>query len=272
MTDRYAVIGNPIGHSKSPDIHQAFATQFSEDMVYDAIEAPLGGFAEIARRFFEGGGLGLNVTVPFKVDAHDFADDRQQAAQICGASNCLKIEDGRVIAENFDGIGLLRDVSENLGVDVRGARVLMIGAGGAARGSVVPFLQAGAGKMVIANRTFTKAQSLAEDLAQFGPVTACQISDISGGFDIVLNSTSASLEARPLPLPPQVFEGSMLAYDLVYGKGQTPFLTAAKTSGAAHIADGVGMLVEQAAEAFAWWRGKRPDTAPVIESLTVPLK
>lgn len=271
MTDRYAVFGNPLGHTKSPQIHTAFAAQFGEDMSYGKVEAPLDGFPTAVRRFFDEGGLGLNVTVPFKVEAHDLADDRLSAAAICGASNCLKIEGRKILAENFDGAGLLRDVIENIGVPVSGARILLLGAGGAARGTVVPFLTGGAESITIANRSLDKAEALCDQLAQYGALKPARPTDIADGYDIILNSTSASLTGQGLPISEAAFSSARLAYDLVYGKGKTPFLADAERAGAAQIADGVGMLVEQAAEAFVWWRGKRPDTGPVIKDLTIPL-
>lgn len=271
MTGRYAVIGNPIGHTKSPFIHTEFARQTGEDIRYEAIEAPLDGFTDIARAFFDAGGKGLNVTVPFKVAAHDMADVRREAAAICGASNCLTMDGGRLVAENFDGVGLLRDIAVNLGVRLAGARVLIAGAGGATRGAVAPFLAAGVGEVVIANRTVEKAEAIRDLLADRGAITAVGYDGIEDGFDLVLNSTSASLSGKALPIPASAFDGCALAYDLAYGKGRTPFLAQAEAGGAGCIADGVGMLVEQAAEAFLWWRGIRPDTAPVIAALTVPL-
>jgi len=272
MSDRYAVFGNPISQSKSPFIHGEFAAQFGEDMSYERIEAPLDGFAPAVRRFLDEGGLGLNVTVPFKVEAAALADERREAAEICAASNCLKLEGGRLIAENFDGIGLVRDIEVNLGIPLAGARVLFAGAGGATRGAVAPFLAAGVGELVIANRTLARAEEIRDLMAGRGRVVASGYEALSGSFDIVLNSTSASLTGQGLPIPAEAFHGAALAYDLAYGKGKTPFLTLAEASGAARIADGVGMLVEQAAEAFLWWRGKRPATRDVIEKMTIPLE
>jgi shikimate dehydrogenase len=272
MTDRYAVFGNPISQSKSPFIHGEFARQFGEDMSYEKVEAPLDGFAATVREFIAAGGRGINVTVPFKVEAAVLADERREAAAICGASNCLKFEDGKIIAENFDGVGLLRDIEVNLGLPLKGARVLIAGAGGAARGAVVPLLEAGASEVVIANRTLARAEEIRDLLATRGPITACGYDAIEGGFDLVLNSTSASLTGALPPIPPAAFAGCALAYELAYGKGKTPFLRLAEQNGAARLADGVGMLVEQAAEAFFWWRGKRPETAPVIAAMTIPLE
>jgi shikimate dehydrogenase len=270
MTARYAVLGNPLGHTKSPFIHTEFARQFGEDLTYEAIEAPLDGFADAVRAFRDSGGLGVNVTVPFKVEAFELADIARDAAKICGASNCLAFDGERIIAENFDGVGLVRDITENLGVPISGARVLFAGAGGATRGAVAPFLAAGAAEVTIANRTTAKAQAIRDLLSDRGRIVTSRYEEISGFYDIVLNSTTLSLTGEKPPLPDTVFEGARLAYDLVYGKGLTPFLATAQARGA-QVADGVGMLVEQAAEAFVWWRGKRPDTRPVIDAMTIPL-
>lgn len=271
MTDRYAVFGNPLSHSLSPRIHAAFAAQFGEDMTYEAIEAPIDGFEAAVRDFVEAGGRGINVTVPFKVRAEAMADEALEAANICGASNCLNFAGGRIVADNFDGIGLVRDIEDNLGVELKGKRVLFAGAGGATRGALGPFLEAGVAEICVANRTLEKAEAVVHLLGPRGSLHACGYGDISQGFDIVMNATSASLTGQCPPVPPIAFEGAALAYEMIYGKGRTPFLQLAEGSGAEEIADGVGMLVEQAAEAFLWWRGKRPKTAPVIADLTVPL-
>lgn len=269
MTDRYAVFGHPLGHTKSPFIHTEFARQFGEDLTYEAIEAPVDGFESALRRFIDDGGVGANVTVPFKLEAFGLADHAKDAARICGAANTLRFVDGRIEADNTDGVGLVRDITRNLGVPLSGARVLFAGAGGATRGAVAPFLAQGA-EITIANRTVAKGHEIKALLGDRGPVRAVSYENLSGFFDIVLNSTTLSLTGKAPPLPDTVFEGARLAYDLVYGKGLTPFLAKAEARGA-QVADGVGMLVEQAAEAFAWWRGKRPDTAPVIKAMTVPL-
>ncbi|MDH4061753.1 MAG: shikimate dehydrogenase [Aquincola sp.] len=273
MTDRYAVIGNPIAHSKSPLIHTAFARALGEDIEYTRIEGPLDGFAAAALAFRDALGKGLNVTVPFKVQAFELATDRHEAARIAGAANALKFTGSRIEAENFDGVGLVHDIERNLGVSLRGRRVLCLGAGGAVRGAVPPILARATTEVVIANRTVATAQTLAGQFSARGRVTACGYTDLAHeqGFDVVINGTSASLNAVLPPVPAAVFGNAALAYDMVYGKGLTPFLRLAREAGAARCADGVGMLVEQAAEAFVWWRGVRPDTRPVIDQLTVPL-
>jgi shikimate dehydrogenase len=272
MTDRYAVIGNPIGHSKSPLIHGTFARDTHQDLEYVAIEGPLGGFAKAVHAFRAAGGRGMNVTTPFKVEAFDLADERRPRAELAGAANALKFDDNRIVADNFDGVGLVNDIQRNLGVALRGKRVLVLGAGGAARGALLPLLAERPAELAICNRAIDKARVLASEVAADGRVAACGYGDLSGRpFDVVLNATSASFKGEMPPITKTVFGDGALAYDLVYGKGLTPFLRLARESGAAQVADGVGMLVEQAAEAFVWWRGVRPDTRASIAALTVPL-
>lgn len=276
MTDHYAVIGNPISHTKSPLIHGLFAQAAQQDMQYTAIEGPTApdtAFADVVRAFATGGGKGMNVTAPFKLKAFAMADERSERATLAGAANALKFEGGRILAENFDGIGLVRDIEINLGLPMAGKRVLLLGAGGAARGALLPFLAAGPAQLVIANRDVAKARALADQVAGRGPIVACGYADLEtmGRFDLVVNATSASLTGDLPPVPPSIFQPDGLAYELAYGKRLTPFLRLARNAGVRNIADGVGMLVEQAAEAFVWWRGVRPDTRPVIDRLTVPL-
>lgn len=271
MTDQYAVFGNPVSQTKSPELHAAFAAQFGEDMSYEAIEAPVLGFEDAVRAFMRNGGKGLNVTVPFKVEAEKIADESHESAAICGAANCLKFENGRIIAENFDGAGLVCDIVCNLGVDLKGKRVLIAGAGGAARGALEPLIEAGAAEIVIANRTLEKAQAVARLLGPRGSIIASDYESLEAGFDVLLNTTSASLAGEEPPIPGPAFVGAELAYELAYGKGKTPFLSRAEHYRVGQIADGVGMLVEQAAETFNWWRGKRPDTSALIAALKVPL-
>lgn len=273
MTDRYALFGNPLSHTKSPLIHGTFARQTGQELTYEAIEAPAGGFATAVDAFRARGGRGINVTLPFKLDAHAYADDLTDRARAAGAVNCMKFEDGRAIGENFDGVGLLDDIQVNLGFPLAGRRVLLLGAGGAARGAVLPFLSAGPASLTLVNRTIPKALALSRQFERWGALRAGGYRDFGGeSFDIVVNATSASLRGELPPLDPYAFARGALAYDLVYGKGQTPFLTLAVNAGAGRLADGVGMLVEQAARAFEWWRGVRPSTAPLIEKLSVPLK
>lgn len=276
MTDRYAVIGNPIEQSKSPLIHAAFAQATGQDLAYTKVLSPLGEFAATVNAFRAAGGRGMNVTAPFKLDAFAYAIDLAPSAQLAGAVNALKFEGDKVFAENFDGVGLVRDVVHNLGCPLRGRKVLLLGAGGATRGALLPILSEGPAELVIVNRTVAKAQELAAMAQQqnTGGVTVRGIGyeDLPGAsFDRVFNATSTSLTAQLPPLPMSVFASGALAYDLTYGKGLTPFLQLAQQAGVTHLADGVGMLAEQAAEAFLWWRGVRPDTRAVITSLTVPL-
>ena len=274
--DRYAVIGNPISHSKSPLIHTGFAQETGQHMVYTAIEGPLGCFAEAVDAFRAEGGRGLNVTVPFKLDACAYATDLSDRARAAGAANALKFEGSRCHAENFDGIGLVRDLENNQGQPVRGQRVLLLGAGGATRGAILPIAQQQPARIFIANRTVDKALGLVRQFTDAG-IAASMLEGggyedlVHDAFDIVINATSASLSADLPPLPTTAFASDGLAYDMVYGKGLTPFLQLAQRSGVNRLADGVGMLVEQAAESFNWWRGVRPDTRVMIQRLSVPL-
>ncbi|MCA8023462.1 shikimate dehydrogenase [Burkholderia metallica] len=275
MTDQYAVIGNPIGHTKSPLIHGLFAQATGQDIRYTAIEGPVepdGAFADVVRAFASSGGKGINITAPFKLDAFAMANERGERAELAGAANALKFEGGRILADNFDGIGLVRDIEVNLRLPMAGKRVLLLGAGGAARGALLPFLDAAPAEMVIANRDVDKARALAAQVAGRGPLVASSYANLArmGRFDLVVNATSASLTGDLPPVPPSVFSPDGTAYELAYGKRLTPFLRLAKNAGVHGIADGVGMLVEQAAEAFAWWRGVRPETSAVIDRLAVP--
>ena len=274
MTDFYAVIGNPIHQSKSPLIHGMFAQATGQDMHYSAIEGPLDGFAGAVDAFRAAGGLGLNITTPFKLDACAYATECSERAQLAGAANAMKFDGDRVLAENFDGIGLVRDVVHNLNCPLKARRVLLLGAGGAARGALLPFLAHEPAELVIANRSLDNAQALVRiaEASGAGPVRGCTYQDLAGqAFDVVFNATSASLRTELPPVPASVFAPGALAYELAYGKGLTPFLRMARNAGVLQLADGVGMLAEQAAEAFEWWRGVRPDTRAVIEKLTVAL-
>ena len=274
MTDFYAVIGNPIHQSKSPLIHGMFAQATGQDMHYSAIEGPLDGFAGAVDAFRAAGGLGLNITTPFKLDAFAYATECSERAQLAGAANAMKFDGDRVLAENFDGIGLVRDVVHNLNCPLKARRVLLLGAGGAARGALLPFLAHEPAELVIANRSLDNAQALVRiaEASGAGPVRGCTYQDLAGqAFDVVFNATSASLRTELPPVPASVFAPGALAYELAYGKGLTPFLRMARNAGVRQLADGVGMLAEQAAEAFEWWRGVRPDTRAVIEKLTIAL-
>ena len=263
MTDRYAVFGHPIAHSKSPQIHAAFAQQTGQDMAYDAILAPTDGFAGSVAQFVAAGGRGANVTVPFKEEAFKLASRLTLRAQRAGAVNTLRFNGADIVGDNTDGAGLVADLTRNLHCSLAGKRILLLGAGGAARGVIEPLLEQQPAALVIANRTVSRAQELA-DLFGNG-VTACSFDAATTPFDVVINATAASLAGELPPLSPAIFKPDTLAYDMMYGR-DTPFLSFARSHGAA-TADGLGMLVEQAAEAFFVWRGVRPDTAAVIAAL-----
>jgi shikimate dehydrogenase len=266
MTDRYAVIGNPVAHSKSPGIHAHFAHATGEDIEYGRLLAPLDGFRETVQRFHAEGGRGLNVTLPFKEEAYRLATAHSARARAAEAVNTLRFDADAIFGDNTDGAGLVRDIRINLGIAVAGRRVLLLGAGGAARGVIVPLLAEQPRDLTIANRTLERARILEQ---QFGPgVRASSYEALSGSrFDIVINATSASLTGALPPLPERVYAEGSLAYDMMYGSAITPFLQRARVEGAAHIADGLGMLVEQAAESFFIWRGVRPETGAVLAAL-----
>lgn len=261
LSDRYAVFGNPIAHSKSPQIHAAFARQTGEDIVYDAILAPLDAFAERLAAFRAAGGRGANVTVPFKEQAFALCDVRTPRAERAGAVNTLRFDVAGVFGDNTDGAGLIADLTRNLGRTLNGSRVLLLGAGGAARGVVGPLVERAPARLVIANRSEGRARMLAE---AFG-VEWSGFAGLDAPFDLVINATAASLAGEMPPLSAAVLAPGALAYDMMYGR-DTPFLAWARAHGAS-TADGLGMLVEQAAEAFYVWRGVRPETRPVIEAL-----
>ena len=268
MTDHYAVFGNPIAHSKSPLIHAAFARQTGQDLDYRAILAPIDGFATALREFVAAGGRGANVTVPFKEEAFRLATRLSPRAALAGAVNTLVISGDDVLGENTDGVGLLRDITINLACPIAGRRVLLLGAGGAARGAIGPLLDARPQVLVVANRTETKAQALADVFGHLGPISGVGFAQLAGrSFDLVIDATSASLGGNMPPLPEGIFAPGSLAYSMMYGKGETAFQRFARIQGAARIAEGLGMLVEQAAEAFHLWRGVRPDVRPVTEML-----
>jgi shikimate dehydrogenase len=272
MTDQYAVIGNPIGHSKSPRIHGTFARTTGQSLTYTAFEGTPEGFVATVLGFRDAGGRGMNVTAPFKLQAFELATHRMERAQLAGAANALKFEGDQIHADNFDGVGLVNDIVRNLGVPLAGKRVLMLGAGGAARGAFLPFLEQKPSQFTLVNRDVAKAQKLLQDAHAPKTARACGYQDVaSERFDVVVNATSASLRGEMPPISPSVFDEDALAYELVYGKGLTPFLRLARNAGVRRLADGVGMLVEQAAEAFVWWRGVRPETRALIDELTVPL-
>jgi len=265
MKDRYLVIGNPIAHSKSPQIHSQFAQQTGEAMVYERLLAPLDGFVGAVREFIEHGGRGANVTLPFKLDAFALAEQRSERAQAAGAVNTLMFDHGRIVGDNTDGVGLVRDISINAGVEIKGKRVLLIGAGGAAQGVILPLLEQAPHSLTLCNRTQSKADELVRQFSH-PALQACAIDALSDIYDLVINATSAGLSGDLPPIPGIVFGTSTLAYDMIYSVEATSFMQLAQSHGA-QARDGLGMLVEQAAESFYLWRGVRPDTAPVYKSL-----
>lgn len=281
-TDRYAVIGHGISYSRSPQVHAWFAAQCGQSLEYGLIDTAPADFAASARAFLAGGGRGLNVTVPFKQEALLLADVLGERAREAGAVNTLAVQpDGRVLGENTDGSGLVRDIAVNLGRGLAGARVLMLGAGGAARGVAAPLLQAGVARLAIANRTPARAEELARLFAPLGPVVALGGEALAGGahgggagtaavaaaYDIVINATAASHAGELPAIPAGAVGPGTLCYDMGYAQRDTVFQQWARAAGAGQVANGLGMLVEQAAESFLLWRGVRPDTAPVLARL-----
>ena len=269
--DRYAVIGNPIAHSKSPQIHAAFARQTGQELSYGALLAPVDGFAQTVADFRAQGGRGLNVTVPFKLEAFALAEHHTARAQAAGAVNTLAFGADGVLGDNTDGAGLVRDLTANLNFALAGCRILLLGAGGATRGVLLPLLDSRPARLTIANRTVAKADALAALFAARAGDTAldaCGFDALAGRrFDLVINATAASLADELPPLPPGLYAEGALAYDMMYARAPTRFMRAALADGAARVADGLGMLVEQAAESFTLWRGVRPDSAPVLAEL-----
>ncbi len=269
--DRYAVFGNPIEHSKSPQIHQAFAAQTGEDVIYTKQCVDEDKFAIEAKAFFEAGGHGLNVTVPFKQDACVFADELTDRAQAAGAVNTLaRRSDGSILGDNTDGCGLVSDITDRLGWQLRAAKVLILGAGGAVRGVLEPILAEGPSLVVIANRTAPKAKILADMFASSGEITGVGFDDIDDiAFDVIINGTSASLSADVPPVPSSCIVEHTKVYDMVYGAEPTAFMKWAVKQGATQVSDGLGMLVGQAAESFRLWRGVVAKTDPVIALLRI---
>jgi shikimate dehydrogenase len=268
MTDRYAVIGNPIAHSKSPLIHGEFARETGQDMVYRRILGDEGGFAADVRRFFAEGGQGMNVTVPFKEQAWELADELSPGAERAGAVNTvILLPGGRLRGDNTDGVGLVRDLAENNGFDFGGKRLLLLGAGGASRGVLRPLLETGLATLVIGNRTASRALDLAAATAAHR-VSGCGLDDLAGRrFDLIINATSAGLDGGVPAIPDDCLAPGGWIYDMLYGDAPTPFMRWGHEYGAGRALDGLGMLVEQAAESFFLWRGVRPSTAPVIALL-----
>lgn len=272
MTDQYAVFGHPIEHSWSPFIHGMFARQTGQDMQYRKYDVAPAALASEVTGFFARGGKGLNLTVPHKIAGLQLAAVVTPRAARAGAVNTLAASpsDGHVEGDNTDGAGLARDLTDNLGLDIRNQRVLICGAGGATRGVLAPLLGLEPRQLVIANRNVARAQELAGLFGDLGSVQGCDYEHLTDGpgFDLVINATSAGLSGDVPPLPPSVIYASTVCYDMSYGKSETPFGRWAAASGCNEIHKGWGMLVEQAAESFEKWRGVRPDTAPVLAVLT----
>ena len=279
MTDRYAVIGNPIAHSKSPLIHLMFAEQTGQDISYEAIKAPLDGFAATVERLRKEGYKGCNVTVPFKFEAFRISNnvsneviDAVDSSHEADAINTLDFRNNEITGYNTDGTGLVNDIQQNINIPLKNKRILLIGAGGAAAGVLHPLLESSRAQLVIYNRTLEKATSLKKTVEQHANFRHFSVKAIAFGklgkeqFDVVINATSAGLTNSEIPLPETIFAPGALAYDMMYGR-ETPFMKFAREHGAAVVSDGLGMLVEQAAEAFYIWRGVRPATAPVIAAL-----
>lgn len=266
--DRYAVVGNPIAHSKSPWIHAAFARQTGQALTYEALLAPLDDFAATVARFRAEGGRGLNVTVPFKLEAFALADRRTPRAEAAGAVNTLAFGTDGILGDNTDGAGLVRDLTVNAGLHLQGQRILLLGAGGAVRGALEPLLAERPASLIIANRTVEKAEMLAELFDDLGPVSASGFDWLCEPVDVIINATSASLSGDVPPIAGSLIApGKTFCYDMMYAKEPTAFCRWATEHGAAVAMDGLGMLVEQAAEAFFLWRGVRPDSAPVLAEL-----
>ncbi|MGD8118047.1 shikimate dehydrogenase [Vibrio sp. TRT 29B02] len=265
--DRYAVFGNPIGHSKSPFIHTLFARQTNQSLTYTAELAPVGEFNSAAKMFFSTGGKGCNVTVPFKEDAYQFATRLTERAKLAGAVNTLKkLDDGEIIGDNTDGEGLVQDLLQHQ-VPLKDARILIIGAGGAARGVIKPLLDQQPSEIVITNRTFSKALQLEEMFSPYGRIQSVAMSEINDGFDVVINSTSASLSGELPEISPDIFTKHTHVYDMMYSAGNTAFNQWAIDNKVAAAYDGLGMLVGQAAESFMLWRGLRPGTKQILREL-----
>ncbi len=263
---QFAVFGNPIAHSKSPEIHQAFAEQCGIELSYEKILVGREKFNQFADYFFADGGVGANVTVPFKEDALRFSDVLSDEAKLSGAVNTLSKKNGVIIGDNTDGIGLVRDIRDNHRQSLCNKKVLIIGAGGAAKGVILPIAKENPQSITIVNRTHTKAEKLAEQFSPYGKVIAAQFSELDSSFDMIINATSVGLSGQKLPLPNDIFTNKTFAYDMMYGATPTIFLQFSKANGAA-VTDGLGMLVEQAAQSFEIWHGIKPNTDSVINCI-----
>jgi shikimate dehydrogenase len=268
--DQYGVVGHPIEHSRSPFIHGMFAKQTNQSLAYRLYDVLPAHFNAWVQDFFSSGGRGLNVTVPHKQAAAELANALTARAERAGAVNTLAVQPNQtILGDNTDGVGLVRDLTENLGLVITRRRILIVGAGGAARGVLAPLLALEPVEIVVANRTAPSAQSLAQKFADLGPIRGCGFGDLSmGAFDIVINATSASLAGDTPSIPSDVISATTACYDMAYAKTDTPFVSWSRQHGCALAIQGWGMLVEQAAESFCLWRGIRPETAPVLAALT----
>lgn len=268
LADRYAVIGFPISHSWSPFIHGMFARQTNQSLTYARLEVTPEKLSHELAKFFNEGGRGLNVTVPHKQAVCLLTRYRTPRAEIAGAVNTIAAQEDGLLGDNTDGAGLVTDLTRNLGFALENTRILLLGAGGAARGVIGPLLGAGPEYLEIANRNGDRATDLAQEFRTLGELHGCGFEDISKrNFDLVLNATAASLQEKVLPIPPLAIGPTTLCYDMAYGAGDTVFTRWARTAGAGRAETGWGMLVEQAAEAFFMWRGVKPDTKPVLEAV-----
>jgi len=262
--DLYAVVGNPIAHSRSPEIHRLFAKETRQPISYEKLEGPLNGFEEFALGLRDSGYLGLNVTIPFKLDAAKLADVLTPRARLAGAVNTLKFDGEKIIGDNTDGIGFVHDVQQRLKLQIKGASVLILGAGGGVRGLIGALLEERPKWIAVANRTHGRAEELADE---FG-VEAIHFDEIPAEhFDLIINGTASSLNQDAPKIDPESFDDCTLAYDLVYASGPTPFMRLAQQGGAQKVSDGLGMLIEQAAESFALWRGVHPHCAPAYKEM-----
>ncbi len=272
--DRYAVIGHPVSHSRSPYIHSRFAAQTGQSMSYTTIDAKPADFETTVRRFFAEGGKGLNVTVPHKEAALQLADELTPRARRAGAVNVLALRaGGKILGDNTDGAGLARDLLNNHRINIAGRRLLLLGAGGAARGAVAPLLGLKPSEMTIVNRNVARARELVERFSDLGSLHAIGYQDLGNDpYDLVINATAASLAGELPALPPGIVSSRSICYDMYYGRDETPFTRWALQRGCARAIMGLGMLVEQAAESFYLWRSMRPDTASVLSALTAELR
>lgn len=264
-------MGYPVSHSRSPVIHRLFALQTKQDIQYELLQVSPEKLETAIRQFQRTGGKGLNITVPHKSEVAKLVDHLSERASTAGAVNTLIFNGEEISGDNTDGIGLLRDLRANLGIDLKGANILILGAGGSTRGIVGPLLESQPSSLRIANRTLGKAEALVDHFQALGPVTACRfdIVPVSETYDLIINATSAGLHGDTPPYPEAAVSANTLCYDLSYGLQPTPFSVWAREHGAAQSVMGWGMLVEQAAESFNIWRGIRPDTAPVLKQMSV---